>query len=125
MGASSGISFEATGEITIGEEFREIEAAWMTGIAAMARTGARVIVDEVLLGDAASQERIRAHLSGLEVRCHPEIAAGREIARGDRMIGMAGSQAEMVHTSVVYDLVVDTSHTEALACARAIAARVV
>jgi chloramphenicol 3-O phosphotransferase len=56
------------------------------------------------------------------VRCESAVAAGREIARGDRVIGMAASQAEVVHQGVVYDLQVDTTHTEALECARAIAA---
>jgi chloramphenicol 3-O phosphotransferase len=37
---------------------------------------------------------------------------------------MAASQADMVHRGIVYDLQVDTTHTEALECARAIAARV-
>jgi chloramphenicol 3-O phosphotransferase len=37
---------------------------------------------------------------------------------------MAASQAGVVHQGVVYDLQVDTTHTEALACARAIAAHV-
>ncbi len=37
---------------------------------------------------------------------------------------MAASQAEVVHRGVVYDLEVDTTHTESLDCARAIAARV-
>ena len=40
------------------------------------------------------------------------------------MSGMAALQAEVVHSGVVYDLEVDTSHTEPLDCARAIAARV-
>ncbi len=59
------------------------------------------------------------------VRCDPAIAAGREIARGDRVSGMAASQAEVVHQGVVYDFEVDTSQSESLDCARAIAARVV
>ena len=58
------------------------------------------------------------------VRCDPQIAAGREIARGDRVTGMAASQAETVHQGVVYDIEVDTSHTEPMGCARAIASRV-
>src|SRR6266496_3308967 len=58
------------------------------------------------------------------VRCDSAVAAGREIARGDRVTGMAASQAEVVHQGVAYDLQVDTTHTEALAYARAIAARV-
>jgi chloramphenicol 3-O phosphotransferase len=130
MGSDSGITFGQQGEVTLGDGFREIEAAWTTGVAAMARAGARIIIDDVFLGGAASKERIRAHLEGLEVlwvgvRCDPAIAVGREIARGDRVTGMAASQAEVVHQGVVYDIEVDTSHTESLDCARAIAARVV
>ena len=37
--------------------------------------------------------------------------------------GMAASQAELVHQAVFYDLEVDTTHTESLACARIIAVR--
>jgi chloramphenicol 3-O phosphotransferase len=37
---------------------------------------------------------------------------------------MAVSQAEMVHQGVVYDLEVDTTYTEAMVCARTIAAQV-
>lgn len=129
MDSGSGITFEQGGEITVGEEFRRIEAAWMAGLAAMVRAGARLIIDEVFLSGAASQERLRAHLAGLDVlwvgvRCDPEILVGREIARGDRMIGMAASQTTIVHEGVAYDIEVDTSHTEALDCARAIAAQV-
>ncbi|MGW4984022.1 phosphotransferase-like protein, partial [Streptomyces mirabilis] len=34
----------------------------------------------------------------------------------------AASQAEVVHQGVVYDLEVDTTHAEAMECARTIAA---
>jgi chloramphenicol 3-O phosphotransferase len=127
--SGSGVNFGQQGEVNLGDGFREIEQAWMAGVAAMARAGARIIVDDVFLGGAASQERTRAHLEGLEVlwvgvHCDPEIAAGREIARGDRVVGMATSQAEIVHKGVAYDVEVDTSRTEALDCARAIAAHV-
>jgi chloramphenicol 3-O phosphotransferase len=125
-----GIAFGPQGEVVVGGGFREIEAAWMAGVAAMARAGARIIFDDVFLGGAASKERVSEGLKGLAVlwvglRCAPEIAAGREIARGNRAAGMAASQAETVHQGVVYDIEIDTSHTESLDCARVIAARVV
>lgn len=124
-----GISFGAAGEVVIGSGFRELEAAWTTGIAAMARAGARIIIDDVFLSAAASQERTRALLAGLDVlwvgvRCDPDVAAARELARGDRAIGMARSQAAVVHQNVRYDVEVDTGRTEALDCARLIAAYV-
>jgi chloramphenicol 3-O phosphotransferase len=127
--SSSGISFGPQGEVTVSDGFRGVEAAWMTGVAAMARAGARVIVDEVFLGGAASQQRARALVGGLDVlwvgvRCDPAVAAGREMARGDRVAGMAAAQAEIVHRGVSYDVEVDTSRAESLDCARLIAARV-
>ncbi|WP_020391006.1 chloramphenicol phosphotransferase CPT [Kribbella catacumbae] len=127
--SGSGIAFGSGGEVEVGEGFRKIEVAWMAGVAAMARAGARIVFDDVFLGGAASQERTRTQLAGLEVlwvgvRCAPEIAAGREIARGDRVGGMAALQATAVHEGVVYDLEVDTGTTESIDCARVIAAHV-
>ncbi|MFD9541294.1 chloramphenicol phosphotransferase CPT [Streptomyces sp. NPDC060022] len=127
--SDAGIEFAADGGVTVGTQFRELEAAWMEGVAAMARAGARVIVDDVFLGGAASQERWQKALGGLDVlwvgvRCEGEVAAAREVARGDRAQGMAALQAETVHRGVVYDLEVDTTHTESLDCARVVAARV-
>ncbi|WP_329212377.1 chloramphenicol phosphotransferase CPT [Streptomyces sp. NBC_00683] len=127
--SDAGIEFAADGAVNVGSQFRELEAAWMEGVAAMARAGARVIVDDVFLGGAASQERWRKALGGLDVlwvgvRCEGEVAAAREVARGDRAQGMAALQAETVHRGVVYDLEVDTTHTESLDCARVVAARV-
>jgi chloramphenicol 3-O phosphotransferase len=127
--SAPGLQITSDGAVTVGPEFRRLEGAWIEGVAAMAHAGAQIIVDEVFLGGAASQQRWKRALDPLQVlwigvRCESTVAAGRELARGDRVIGMAASQAEMVHQGVVYDLQVDTAHTEALDCARAIAARV-
>ncbi|WP_328552351.1 MULTISPECIES: chloramphenicol phosphotransferase CPT [unclassified Streptomyces] len=127
--SDAGIEFAPDGEVIVGPEFRTLEAAWIEGVAAMARAGARVIVDEVFLGGADSQQRWRKALGGLRVlwvgvRCDGAVAAGREVARGDRVIGMAASQAEVVHRGMVYDLEVDTTRAESMECARAIAVHV-
>ncbi|MEU0227520.1 chloramphenicol phosphotransferase CPT [Streptomyces sp. NPDC006284] len=127
--SDGGIEFAADGSVLVGPAFRTMERAWIEGVAAMARAGARVIVDEVFLGGADSQRRWQDALGGLGVlwvgvRCDAAVAAGREVARGDRTVGMAASQAEAVHRGVSYDLEVDTTHTEAMECARTIAARV-
>lgn len=95
----------------------------------MVRAGARVILDDVFLGGSGSQRQWQKVLAGLGVlwvgvRCDGAVAAGREVARGDRVQGMALSQAEVVHRGVIYDLEVDTTHTEALVCARMIAVHV-
>ncbi|MGW3623281.1 chloramphenicol phosphotransferase CPT [Streptomyces sp. NPDC000880] len=127
--SDAGIEFTADGEVVVGPEFRALETAWAEGLAATARAGVGVIVDDVFLGGAASQQRWQKALGGLDVlwvgvRCESAIAAGREVARGDRVTGMAVSQADVVHEGVVYDLEVDTTHAESMECARAIAVHV-
>jgi len=123
-----GITFAADGTIATGEVFRRVDTAWSLGVAQIARAGVPVIVDEVFLGGAASQARWQAALAGLTVlwvgvQCDPEIAAAREAARGDRVTGMARTQAALVHRGVQYDLTVDTTGRDALACAHLIAAQ--
>jgi chloramphenicol 3-O phosphotransferase len=127
--SDEGIQITADGGVSVGADFRALEAAWTEGIAGMVRAGARVIIDDVFLGGAASQQRWQKALAGLDVlwvgvRCDSAVAAGREVARGDRVQGMAASQADVVHEGVVYDLEVDTTQTESLTCARTIAAHV-
>ncbi|PRX91747.1 chloramphenicol 3-O phosphotransferase [Allonocardiopsis opalescens] len=126
--SNGGVAFAADGAVQVGPDFMALQTAWMAGVAAMARAGAGIIVDDVFLGGSSTQRRWRQALDGLDVlwvgvRCDAAVAAGRELARGDRVPGMAALQAPVVHDGVRYDLEVDTTHTEALVCARAIAAR--
>ncbi|WP_371096182.1 chloramphenicol phosphotransferase CPT [Streptomyces sp. NBC_01005] len=129
-GSDAGIEFAPDGEVVVGAEFRTLETAWIEGVAAMAGAGAGIIVDEVFLGGAESQQRWQKALDGLGVlwvgvRCESAVAAAREIARGDRVPGMAAAQAELVHRGVTYDLEVDTTRSEPIECARIIAAHIV
>ena len=52
--SQEGIAFPAGGGVNVGAGFRTLEAAWMDGIAAMVRAGARIIIDDEILGGAAS-----------------------------------------------------------------------
>jgi len=124
--SDEGIEFGPNGEVVVGPVFRQLEAAWRGGIVAMCRAGANVIVDDVFLGGAASQQRWQDAIGDLEVvwvgvRCEAGVAAGRELARGDRAVGMAASQADIVHDGVKYDVEIDTAHAESIDCARTIA----
>ncbi|MFE6177866.1 chloramphenicol phosphotransferase CPT [Streptomyces sp. NPDC056464] len=103
--AEEGIVFEPDGGVSVGPAFTALDAAWTEGIAAMARAGARIVVDDVFLGGAASQRRWRKALGELPalwvgVRCESAVAVGRELARGDRVPGMAALQADVVHEEV-------------------------
>lgn len=55
----------------------------------------------------------------VDVHCDPEELDRRERARGDRPVGLARSQNVFRHED--RDVFVDTTHTSAEACARAIA----
>jgi chloramphenicol 3-O phosphotransferase len=120
---AAGISIGMDGSVGVGEEFSRLEHCWAHGVAAMARAGARVIVDDVFLGGPSSQQRWRTALDGLGVlwvgvHCAPDEAARRERARGDRRAGMAEQQALAVHRGIVYDLEVDTTHLSPTEAAR-------
>lgn len=126
LASGTGIEFAADGAVRPGPEFRRLEAAWMVGIAAMAHAGAHIIIDDVFLSGVAARDRWRVALADVAilwvgVRCDPAIAAQREQARGDRVTGMAVSQARMVHVGITYDIEVDTSAMPAEECARLIA----
>jgi chloramphenicol 3-O phosphotransferase len=109
-----GIAFDADGDITVGPEFQRLEAAWLEGLASIAATGTRLILDEVFLDGALSQDRLRKSLVGrtvawIGVTCDADLAMRRERDRGDRVVGQFERQAERAHEGVHYDLVVDTS----------------
>jgi chloramphenicol 3-O phosphotransferase len=125
--SADGLEFAPDGKITVGPGFEALAAAWYSGLAAMARTGARLILDEAFLSGGQAQERLKIALGGLQVfwvgvRCDPQVAAARETNRGDRVQGMAASQTEMVHRDVLYDMEVETSQSSPQECARLIAA---
>jgi chloramphenicol 3-O phosphotransferase len=125
-----GVVIAPDGQITVGPALRRLDAAWSQGIAAMARAGAGIILDVVLLQGAAGQERWRNVFADLDVlwvgvRCDPLVAAAREAARGDRVPGMAAVQAPRVHQGVIYDIEVDTTHASPEDCARLVVDRVV
>jgi chloramphenicol 3-O phosphotransferase len=122
-----GISFGDDGEVGLSAEFTRLEVAWMRGVAAMARAGAPVIVEDGFLSGPPAQERWRSALGQLPVfwvgvRCDAEVATKREQARGDRAPGMARRQAETVHQGIVYDLEVDTTHATPTQAAAVVAA---
>jgi chloramphenicol 3-O phosphotransferase len=84
-------------------------------VAACARQGLNILVDEV----AFDEECVRGWgdaLRGLPVtwiavRCDADVAEARELARGDRVPGLARRQSEVVHRWARYDGEVDTTET--------------
>src|ERR1035438_5630861 len=74
-----GISFGADGEIVVGSEYRRLETTWLNGLAAVAQSGTRLILDEVFLDGEISQDRMRQAFSGrriawIGVTCDHDVA---------------------------------------------------
>lgn len=104
----------ADGVVTTSDTFRAAYRRWCDGVGHMVRAGLDVVIDEVLLdGDRGQRVWTDALAPAtpvwVKVWCPSDVGATRELARGDRMLGLAAEQAERVHARVRYDLVVDTS----------------
>lgn len=122
------IEFGAAGQVSVGASFRDLERAWMAGLAATAQAGASLIIDDVFLSGRAAQQRWLNALGDLPVlwggvHCPAAIAQAREEQRPDRTAGMHAQQAQVVHRGVLYDLEVETSAKDAPTLAREISAR--
>lgn len=92
-------------------------------VAAMARQGNNLIVDEVLLGMKAQEYRellVPFHLHLVGVVAPLEVLEARELQRGDRLIGLARWQYDRVHHNMAYDLELDTSRASPMECANLI-----
>ena len=82
-------------------------------VAALAQAGNNVLVDN-LLQDEGSLEECVGLWVGLDVlfvgvKCPLKITEQREKKRGDRTIGTARFQFELVHAHNIYDIEIDTS----------------
>jgi chloramphenicol 3-O phosphotransferase len=65
--SANGVQVRPQGQVDIGAGFQTAELAWIAGIAAMAGAGTRIIIADVFLSAAASQQRMRRLLDGLAV----------------------------------------------------------
>ncbi len=125
--AEEGIEFEIIdGEVErrVGPIGTRTLAAYRAWVSAAARTGLNVIVDEVLL-DESDWIGWQDELDGLDViwicvDIALEALEARERARGDRMIGLARSQYDLVHRFPDYGLRVDTDLLDADTAADAV-----
>jgi chloramphenicol 3-O phosphotransferase len=122
----STFTIEPGGHVVIGPEFRALERAWMLGVAATARAGANVVVDDVFLSGGESQARWKAALKEIPTRyiavhCERAELLRREANRKDRIEGLAANQLAVVRAGVTYDHEVDTSTESTDNCARALA----
>jgi chloramphenicol 3-O phosphotransferase len=114
--------------LNVGPAGQAALAAWRRGVAAMAASGADLIIDEVLLcPDWLDDWRAvlpDVPLLMVGVRCDLAELERRERARGDRVIGQARGQFSHVHAHMSYDVEIDTGTRSLAECVEAIAERI-
>ena len=113
--------------ITIGPFGHEVVRGMHRAVAALARSGLDVIVDDVLLDPAWLDDYLIA-LEGIEVvfvgvAAPLEVIEQRELARGDRFPRQARGHYGVVHQHDLYDVRIDTSGSTTDDGVRAITAR--
>ena len=100
-------------DLHVGPVCRRLLRAYYAAVAAAARAGLNVLVDEVVVDETAWHDW-QVALEGLSVvwvgvRCSLEVAEARERRRGDRPHGMTRAQVTTVHRHARYDVEIDTS----------------
>lgn len=130
IGHADGIVFETTCQdgaptvvIRTGPVAQRAFRGMRHSVAAMAAQGNNLIVDEVMLSEQMAE--YAALLAPFELRvvgvfAPLEVLEARELARGDRLPGLARWQFDRVHEGMRYDLELDTSVATPLECARRI-----
>lgn len=135
-----GLTFESLGDggrpsvaVRTGRAAERLLKGMRHAVAALAAAGNNLIVDEVLLGDAATAygnavaeyrallAPYRLYLVG--VFAPLDVIEEREARRGDRAVGLARWQFDRVHRGMDYDLEIDTAAKSPKDCARAIKER--
>ena len=116
--------FEKT--IVPGPVGQRLAADMRAAVAACARVGNDMLVDDVFV-DEAWLDGWRSELAGLQwllvgVVASLDVLEKRESSRGNRILGEARAQVDLIHRDIEYDLTVDTARLSPEECARAILA---
>lgn len=111
--------------ISVGSLAKKYAHTMAQFIKCLADNGHDVVIDEVLLDDVSLQyyaQALREHkVYFVGVLCDLDELERREIARGDRTIGLARGLINVVHKHKnYYDIIVDTTHSSGAACAQEI-----
>jgi chloramphenicol 3-O phosphotransferase len=110
--------------VRLGPSALHLFAGIYRAIAALARSGIDVVVDDVIYDHRVLQAAVAAlhdvPVLFVGLRLPREVADRRERERGDRGPGGAAAFYDLVHAHGVYDLEFDTATTTAVECARRI-----
>ncbi|MGV1037747.1 MAG: chloramphenicol phosphotransferase CPT family protein [Candidatus Nanopelagicales bacterium] len=120
MRRTSGVDEPPSVVADFGPVFRRILDAMAPAVRTLVDCGNDVIFDQVL-HDQAHYDSLRKAFAGLDVFtvgvvCPLEVLEDRERSRGDRVLGRARGLADVVHSFVDYDAIVDTGAHDPTEC---------
>jgi chloramphenicol 3-O phosphotransferase len=117
----------AVTEVRFGDHGRQVLRGMRRAIAAFAREGNNVIIDDLMFEPAFLYDYVDVlssfYVLFVGVRCSIDVVNDRESRRPGRFPGTATSHFDIVHSAALYDLEVDTSSASPYACARVIVER--
>ncbi len=118
---------ELVTEVRFGDLGKQVLRGMRRAVAAFAREGNNVIIDDLMFEPAFLFDYVKA-LKGFEVlfvgvRCPMDVVNAREARRPGRFPGTATSHFDQVHRQCVYDIEVDTGSAKPRECAQQIIAR--
>lgn len=124
--AAEGFLWSEDATIVPGPVGQRLAKGMRAALAAFARAGNDVLVDDVFI-DPAWLVGWRNELIDVEkllvgVLAPADVLEERERARGNRIAGEARAQIEVIHRDIEYDLTVDTSRQSPEECAQSILA---
>ncbi len=122
--AAEGFAWTENAKIVPGPVGQRLAAGMRAAVAACARAGNDMLVDDVFV-DPAWLDGWRSELDGLEyllvgVVAPLDVLEERERARGNRITGEARFQFDVIHNGIEYDLTVNTAQQSPEECGRAI-----
>jgi chloramphenicol 3-O phosphotransferase len=124
--AAEGFLWSEDATIVPGPVGQRLARGMRAALAAFARAGNDVLVDDVfidpawLVGWRNELIDVESLLVGVLAPAH--VLEERERARGNRIAGEARAQIEVIHRGIEYDLTVDTSRQSPKECAQSILA---
>ncbi|MCG3862727.1 MULTISPECIES: chloramphenicol phosphotransferase CPT family protein [unclassified Photobacterium] len=96
-----------------GYDYGQLTEGYHNSVKGLLEAGCKLIVDNAWINEdeinALEKTLNGYHVVRVKVMCQLDICIARELARGDRAIGLAESEYPLVHQFMNYDVTVDTS----------------
>lgn len=108
-----------------GYDYAQLVDAYHRCVRATLESGCRVIIDNAWVNKDEIDELFNLladfKVVCVKVQCSLEVCMAREVARGDRAIGLAEWEYPLVHNHMTYDVTVDTSDVSPKVAAKELA----